>query len=115
MTQTSVFINTEKEFFHRYKDAPEEVWYLRNIHRHLLHIKVEVEVFSDDREIEFIMLKHNIDKYLSTMRYDENDSCEILGNMLLLYVLSEYGHERDIDITISEDGENGVCVTYRKE
>ena len=118
MKKTSVFITTQKEFIHQYKDAPEEVSYLRYPHRHIAHIKVEVEVFHDDREIEFIMLKHQIDKLLSTMEATNklsNNSCEMIANTILDYIHENYGTNRDIEIVVSEDGENGCVLRYRKE
>ena len=76
MIRTSIFINTQTEFIHQYKDAPKEVSYLRYPHRHLAHIKVEIEVFHNEREVEFIMLKHRVDDFLQKRKMNEltNDS-----------------------------------------
>ena len=115
MKQTFVYVTTTFEFIHRYKDAPEEVSYLRNLHRHLAHIKVQIEVFHDDREIEFIILKHKLNKFLEGCNTDENCSCEMIADMLLSFMQLVYGTKRDMTITVSEDGENGVELVYRKE
>ena len=115
MKQTFVYITDTLEFIHQYKDAPDEVAYLRNPHRHLLHIKVKVEVFSTDREIEFIMLKHRVHNYLNVSYYEPNCSCETVAEMLLCFIQDTYGYNRDIVIEISEDGENGVNLIYGKE
>lgn len=115
MIQTFVYITTQREFFHRYKDAPDEVAYLRNMHRHLLHINAKVEVFDADREIEFIMFKHRIDEYLDSVVYQANTSCETVAYSILNFIRDKYGNHRDIKIVVSEDGENGVEVVYRKE
>lgn len=114
MTQTFIYVTLEHEFVHRYKDAPNEVVYLRNYHRHLAHIKVQVEVFHDDREIEFIMLKHELQNYLAMFKKQLDSSCESLAKDLLRYMQSHYG-DRDIMIIVNEDNENGCEVIYRKE
>ena len=106
MKQTFVYITTQTEFIHQYKNAPDEVSYLRYPHRHVAHIKVKVEVFNDDREIEFIMFKHDIENSLK-LDFLTDNSCETIANQLLLYVQSKYGINRDIEIIVSEDAENG--------
>ena len=114
MTQTFIYVTLEHEFVHRYKDAPEEVSYLRNYHRHIAHIKVQVEVFHDDREIEFIMLKHELQDHLSQFNEQLDLSCESLAKGLLYYMQTHYG-DRDMMIVVNEDNENGCEVVYRKE
>ena len=114
MKQTFIYITTQTEFIHQYKDAPDEVSYLRYPHRHVAHIKVKVEVFNNDREIEFIMFKHEIEKNLK-LDFLTNNSCETIANQILSYVQSSYGINRDIEITVSEDAENGCELIYRKD
>jgi len=115
MTQAFVYITDTMEFLHCYEDAPNEVAYLRSLHRHLAHYKVSIEVFSDDREIEFIILKHKIKDYMVNLHTDRNCSCEALARMLLSFIQSTYGKDRDIKIEVNEDNENGVELVYRKE
>jgi len=115
MTQTFVYVTLEHEFVHRYVDAPDEVAYLRNYHRHIAHIKVQVEVFCEDREIEFIMLKHELQEYLSMFEKQMDSSCETLASILLNYMKRCYGENRDMMIIVNEDNENGCEVIYRKE
>ena len=118
MISTNVFINTQKEFIHQYMNAPDEVSYLRYPHRHMAHIRIEIEVFDDDREIEFIMLKHRVNEFLDkldSLNALTNNSCEMISKKLLAFVQERYSTNRDIQITVSEDGENGCVLTYRKE
>ena len=115
LKQSFVYATNQVEFIHRWKDAPEEVAYLRNLHRHIAHIKTQIEVFHEDREIEFIMLKHRVQNYIEKVVYEDNCSCEKLADMLLCYLQDNYGKDRDIIITVSEDNENGVELVYRKE
>jgi len=112
-----ISVSTQVEFIHQYAGAPEEVSFLSYPHRHLLHITAEIEVFNDDRELEFIIVKRGLTKYLDTLNLTEvsNTSCETLGRGILLYLTSHYGANRDMTITVSEDGENGSILKYTKE
>lgn len=113
--QRAVVCKLKRELYHRYKDAPEPVWYLRNLHRHELDIEVTLEVFHNDREIEFIMLKHEINSFLDSLKFDtpnnENDgiSCEMIAESIVTYLSNKYG-QRYVQVEVLEDGENGACV-----
>lgn len=107
-----VYVNFDKVGFHRYPDAPEEVAYLRDIHRHVFEFKVSISVFHDDREIEFHMFKNWL-----TSLYDggalqvDYKSCEMLCKDLLDQVLTKYNcAERRVVIEVSEDGECGAVL-----
>lgn len=108
-TLTVVYCTVLFEGIHCWPNCPfEEVKYLRDPHRHIFHIKAHKQVFHDDRDVEFIMLKHGIEEYLK-VRYPggqmEATSCEILARDLIdWFDLVEVG--------VSEDGENGAIV-YR--
>ena len=81
MLNKYIWVTLQKEILHQYNDAPKEVEYLKNLHRHILHIKVYVEVFTNDRDIEFIMFKHSIEKYLNKLGNNfNNNSCEQIVN-----------------------------------
>lgn len=43
-----IFITTQFEALRRYKKAPEEIYYLSNLHRHKFNVKVIMEVFAND-------------------------------------------------------------------
>lgn len=54
-----IFVNFQKKGVHCFPDAKtniryNDVCYLGNIHRHLFKFKVYIEVFINDRDIEFI-------------------------------------------------------------
>lgn len=118
MIKKFVYVTFQEEFLHKYEDAPEEVAYLKNVHRHIAHIKAEIEVFNNDREIEFIMLKHQLQNHVALklgMHDGTNHSCETIAEMILHYLRSYYGVDRDITVEVSEDGENGCRLQYWKE
>jgi hypothetical protein len=110
-----IWITTQKEIHHRYKDAPEDVSFLRNIHRHIFHFKVYIEVKSNDREIEFIQFKTFINDCLDEWKLSmDNASCEDMANNLYFDISEEYVN-RKIKIEVSEDGENGVLFEFLDE
>lgn len=110
---TVVYCSVQLEGIHHWPDCPfDEVFYLRDLHRHVFHFKAYVPVYHDDRDVEFIMLKHQITEYLNDTYYEddfkclnfEHRSCEMLARELIdVFDL--------IKCEVSEDGENGAIVT----
>ena len=64
-----IYINTQFEGFHCWKEAPIEVSFLRNFHRHMFKVKVWIEVRSNDREIEFFMFKKDVNNIIKDFLY----------------------------------------------
>lgn len=115
---TKVFCTLKFEGTHCYPDAPEEVRYLRDPHRHMFGVRVEMEVHHDDRDIEFIMMKHVVQSQLHAVYpfdpvrriYDlGTTSCESIARMIAEQLQKRYG-PRAIVVTVDEDGENGAIV-----
>lgn len=103
-----IFVTTRFEGFHRWEDAPEEVAFLRSLHRHIFHVRAEKEVAHDDRQIEFILLKRRIDADIaqiqsSPQKSHETWSCEQWARYLI-------AREFLSKCEVSEDGENGAVV-----
>lgn len=107
-----IIVRGQYEFCHRYADAPQEVLYLRNLHRHMFNYEVELEVFHDDRELEFIMVKHDIEEYLTRRHesWSEKTSCEQMAQSIGLWLQSKHGFDRELTISVFEDNENGAKV-----
>lgn len=109
-----IWITTQKQLFHKYENAPEDVKFLRNIHRHIFKFKVYIEVKENDREIEFFQFKRFINRCLSKWLDMDNASCEDMANFLYSDICDKY-KGRKIKIDISEDGENGILFEYINE
>lgn len=116
--QRFIFVTFQKEGIHAYPDAPEGVEFLRHPHRHIFHFRVDIEVWHDDRDIEFILFKRELEnRYsLETVGYTgvlniNNKSCEMLADDLAGYIQDAYPG-RDLKIEVSEDGENGAVSYY---
>ena len=55
--QKLIWVTFQKEGIHKYPDAPEGVEFLKYPHRHMFKFRVAIQVFHDDRELEFILFK----------------------------------------------------------
>ncbi len=107
----TIWITTQFVGFHSYPDAPSEVIFLKNKHRHVFHCKVEISVNHDDRDIEFFMFKNYIHSIIkSLINRDNTGSCEHIASIILSQCQIDYPN-REIAITVSEDNENGATVT----
>jgi len=107
-----IWVTTQREFMHKYNDAPKEVKFLSYPHRHIFHFKVYIEVRTNDRDIEFIIFKRFIEKLLNNFKFDLNgSSCEMISDYLIVFIKGKYPH-RKVKIEISEDKENGILMNY---
>lgn len=112
--QTSIYCSLQVEGTHNWPDCPiEEVDYLKVPHRHIFHIKAYKPVNHDDRDVEFIWFKHEIEEYFYKHYFDEKKrlcvfgamSCEMIANELMTqFKLSK--------CEVSEDDENGAIVEW---
>ena len=121
----SIWVTFRKEGIHKYPAALDDpklatgdeydVSFLGYPHRHIFHFKVGIEVFHDDREIEFIQFKRWLEKLYSekTLQLDYK-SCEMISDDLFAEISKKYPN-RDVEIDVSEDGENGSHAVYYKE
>ena len=101
-----VWIKTSFEGFHRWINAPDDVAFLRDYHRHIFEVKLGVEVSDGDREVEFFQLKRKVESFI----LDEFEghwfefSCEQIAEFLLNKFDACF-------VEISEDGENGATIS----
>jgi len=110
-TKISVWVTDSFVGFHKWIDAPDEVAFLRNEHRHVFHVKVSVVAAHGDRDVEFFILKRNLS--LHCERFAGQSflySCEQLASRL--GALLQKDRYKVQWIEVSEDGENGARVEY---
>ena len=114
-----IFVTTQFEGLHRWKDAPEEVDFLRSYHRHMFHVRLEVEVTVEDREIEFILLKRELEHLIQIMFVGRkmDESCESIARIIADFMTRDKHMcaGRAVRCEVSEDGENGAAVEINKE
>ena len=116
-----IHVTFQKEGVHKFPGAvnPEfatgdeyDVSFLAHPHRHIFYFRVGIEVFHNDREIEFIQFKRWLENlYGNGILELNNKSCEMISDDLYEEIASRYP-ERDIHISVSEDNENGCTIFY---
>ena len=112
-----IYVQFQKEGKHKYPAAltdPKlaDVKFLGYPHRHLFKFLVEIEVFHDDRDIEFIQFKRWLESlYKDDVLNLDYRSCEMISDELAGKI-SERFPGRKIIIEVSEDGENGSRAVY---
>lgn len=117
-----IYVTFQREGIHKYPDAltnkslatgdEYDVSFLGHPHRHIFHFNISIEVFHNDREIEFIQFKRWLENSFKDgiMELDYK-SCEMICDDLYTLINDRYPG-RDIHITVSEDDENGASVFY---
>lgn len=117
-----IWVTFKKEGIHKYPAAlddpnlatggPDDVSFLGYPHRHIFHFRVSIQVFHDDRDIEFIQFKRWLESLYSdgTLQLDYK-SCEMISDDLADTISEKYPG-REITIEVSEDGENGSLSKY---
>jgi len=112
-------VSFQKEGIHKYPAALEDpkladVSFLGYPHRHIFHFYVKLEVFHNNRDIEFILFKRELENLFNagTMQCDYK-SCEMLAEDLINYINAKYPN-RDITVRVYEDDENGAILEYTK-
>lgn len=117
--QRQIWITWQKEGIHKYPaaltdPALADVQFLGYPHRHMFHFRVWIDVFHNDRDLEFIQFKrwceslyHGQGAVLSL----DHKSCEMMADDLYIQIASRYPG-RVVHIEVSEDGENGALIKY---
>jgi hypothetical protein len=112
-----IWITFNREGIHKYPAALEnphlaDVSFLGYPHRHIFHFRVSIDVFHNDRDIEFIQFKRWLESLYSNSTLDlDYKSCEMIADDLYLQIANRYP-ERNVTISVSEDNENGCEITY---
>lgn len=123
---SKIWVTFQREGIHLYPaalDDPklatggwDDVSFLGVPHRHIFHFKVEIEVFHDDRDIEFIQFKRWMERLYGedAVLNLNHKSCEMIADDLAEQINARYPG-RDMTITVSEDGENGATIEFEAE
>jgi hypothetical protein len=119
-----IWVTFQREGIHKYPAAltdpslatgdEYDVSFLGHPHRHIFHFRVWIDVFHNDRDIEFIQFKrwclslyNNQDAVLSL----DYKSCEMMADDLYIQIADRYPG-RAVWIEVAEDGENGCLIKY---
>ena len=120
--ERKIWVTFRKEGIHKYPAAATDpalatgdeydVSFLGVPHRHIFHFRVWIDVFHNDRDIEFIQFKRWLENLFrdSTLSLDYK-SCEMIADDLYTEISSRYPG-RSVWIEVAEDGENGCLIQY---
>jgi hypothetical protein len=117
--QRQIWITWQREGIHKYPAALTDpgladVQFLGYPHRHQFHFRVWVDVFHNDRDLEFIQFKrwceslYNSDNSVLSL---DHKSCEMIADDLYIQIATRYPG-RVVHIEVAEDGENGALIRY---
>ena len=117
-TKSFIKVRTQFEGFHYYPDAGKidnRIEFLEHRHRHMFHVCVKMSVTHQDRELEFFLVKWELDDFIkATFVSNTNMSCEMMAEEILSnHLIPLYGDTRDYTVTVSEDGEFDGIVEYQ--
>lgn len=104
-TITTVWVTARFTALHRWRNAPDEVKFLRDYHRHEFHVRLGLMVSHLDRDVEFIALKTALQNWLNVHMHGRqfDYSCEQIAQRIMVVFSAEW-------CEVSEDGENGAMV-----
>ena len=117
-----IWVTFRKEGIHKYPAAATDpalatgdeydVSFLATPHSHIFHFEVSIEVFHNDRDIEFIQFKRWLEnQYSQGILQLDYKSCEMISDDLYDVIATRYP-DRNIAIQVSEDNENGAHIVY---
>ena len=120
----SIWVTFTKEGIHKYPAALDDpklatgdeydVSFLGYPHRHTFYFKVQIEVFHNDRDIEFIQFKRWLENlYKDDVLQLDYKSCEMISDDLYAQINNKYPG-RFVVIDVAEDNENGCQIVYPK-
>jgi len=120
-----IWVTFQKEGIHKYPAAltdpnlatgdEYDVSFLGYPHRHMFHFKVAIEVFHDDRDIEFIQFKRWLENlYKGAILALDFKSCEMIAEDLYTQINARHPG-RAVTIEVSEDGENGCYIQFEQK
>jgi len=122
VAERKIWVTFQKEGVHCYPAAATDpqlatgdeydVSFLGTPHRHIFHFKLHIDVFHNDRDIEFIQFKRWLENlYKDSILALDYKSCEMIADDLYIQIASRYPN-RAVWIEVAEDGENGCLIKY---
>lgn len=120
--ERKIWITFRKEGIHKYPAAATDpllatndeydVSFLGYPHRHIFHFRVWIDVFHNDRDIEFIQFKRWLENlYKDSVLTLDYKSCEMIADDIYIKIAERYPN-RAVWIEVAEDGENGCLIKY---
>lgn len=132
IAERKIWVTFRKEGIHKYPAAATDpslatgdeydVSFLGYPHRHIFHFRVWIDVWHNDRDIEFIQFKRWLENLYAKDNSANNNnkngilsldykSCEMIADDLYDQIAATYP-DRAVWIEVAEDGENGALIKY---
>jgi hypothetical protein len=120
--ERKIWVTFQKEGIHKYPAAltdpalatgdEYDVSFLGHPHRHIFHFRVWIDVWHNDRDVEFIQFKRWLENLYrtGTVQLDFR-SCEMMADDLYVQIAGRYPG-RSVLLEVAEDGENGCLIKY---
>ena len=107
-----IVIKLQTEGVHSWKGCDiDEVSFLKNLHRHIFYIRVEKEVTHEDRDVEIIEFKRNIETAINDEFWDDDFRCNNFLDMscesIAQWIKTTYNADL---VEVLEDNENGAII-----
>jgi hypothetical protein len=110
-------VKFQKEGVHKFPGADkdpkyatgkwDDVSFLGYPHRHVFHFYVTLGVTHNDRDVEFIQFKRELERlYTKNVLHLDYQSCEMIAEDLINYIEQKYPN-RAVRVEVYEDDENG--------
>tara|TARA_Y100000004_G_scaffold145794_1_gene166429 strand:- start:10649 stop:11032 length:384 start_codon:yes stop_codon:yes gene_type:complete len=110
-------VKFQKEGVHKFPGADkdpkyatgnwDDVSFLGYPHRHVFHFYVTLGVTHNDRDVEFIQFKRELERlYTKNVLHLDYQSCEMIAEDLINYIEEKYPN-RAVRVEVYEDDENG--------
>jgi len=114
MIKVSIWVTGSIVGWHKWKEAPPEVGYLRNLHRHKFNWRAEVFVSPNkDRQLEFHLVQQAIAHHANAMDNFNFGSCESIANAISDIIWKHVGHFNH-NVTVDEDNECGATYYFEQ-
>lgn len=111
-SKTWIRVYGQFEAIHCWPKAPKSERYLAHPHRHLFCVELRIEVYHNDRDLEFYAVKKWLTSTLLTMSKPLKTSCEMYAEKIAILFERKYGVGRSLVVCVSEDGLEGVIYEH---
>ena len=113
-------VSFQKEGVHKFPGADtdpkyatgnwDDVSFLGYPHRHIFHFYVTLGVTHNDRDVEFIQFKRELERlFTKNVLHLDYQSCEMIAENLINYIEEHYPN-RGVRVEVYEDDENGAIL-----
>lgn len=113
-------VSFQKEGIHKFPGADtdpkyatgnwDDVSFLGFPHRHIFHFYVTLGVTHNDRDVEFIQFKRELERlFTKNVVHLDYQSCEMVAENLINYIEEHYPN-RGVRVEVYEDDENGAIL-----